>query len=115
MFPGNYSTDLPAHVSAALGGGFYSINSPLLRLFHWLKGYSAIALYLAIVVVLTMWGGAWMIKTLLQINNPDADLDFSRVFVVTAPLIFLCILYLPGFYGVFYYVPEKHVTDFTQP
>ncbi len=115
LFPTDYPSDLPAHISAALVGDFYSINSPLLRLFHWLNGYSAIASYLSGIVVLTMWAGAWMIKTLLQINHPDANLDISRIFVVAAPLVFLCSIYLPGFYGVFYYVAENHVTDFTQP
>lgn len=110
-----FESDLPAHISAAMAGDYYSINSILLRLFNHIGGYSAIASYLSAVVVLTMWATAWMVKTLLRINDPDSKRTLTRLFAVTAPLVFLSSIYLPGRYGVFYYVAENHVTDFTQP
>lgn len=110
-----YVSDLAAHISAALAGDSYSVNSVFLRFFFRVGDYPAIAAYLSAVVVLTMWASAWMVRTLLQINAPKADVGLTKAFAISAPLVFLSSIYLPGRYDVFYYVAENHVTDFTQP
>lgn len=114
-FSAQYPSDIGSHIASAMAGDAYSINSIILRLSNRLGGNAGIAVYLALVVVLTMWAAAWMLRELLRINGARKVLPMTWTFVFSAPLVFLSSIYVPKFYGVFYYAADNRVTDFTQP
>ncbi len=101
--------DLPVHIDFALNGSSYSVNSLFLRWsYKLIGGEFGCALYLAIVMVLTLFASTYLLKTC--ITDTGKDISFAHCFLPGTALCFIGCIFFP-------YLNERFYlgTYFTQP